>query len=311
MIHFREHEKHIRDILLPPLFHNKDFALADAHTTGRSVKLTPTVGVTNIHHPFDVKDTTNLFLTWGNDTKVLCNESFVLYGHSFVYMKNVLLDKCFAFANATGGEEIESVINRKEADEVFGYEKGFFQMCCPNTKPNLNVTDTPLHLGDWFQSTQFLPSHLNIPNDTVIEDDFFTIALTRYEYANVYWTVMDIYDTFITMRFFNLHPSRTKVLWIDAKSTSALDNLWTPLFGSVERLSQQANKTLFKHLAWEFFRGKSPMLFETATLPLIKSFRHFVLSRFGIPEKHTRDCSSLEVLFIWRRNYVAHHIIYF
>ena len=50
------------------------------------------------------------------------------------------------------------------------------------------------------------------------------------------------------------------------------------------------------------------MLSETANLPLMKDFRHFVLSRFGIPpeQQHTRDCSSLGVLFIWRRNYVAH-----
>ena len=48
------------------------------------------------------------------------------------------------------------------------------------------------------------------------------------------------------------------------------------------------------------------MLSETATLPLMKEFRHFVLSRFGLTEQHTRDCSSLGVLFIWRRNYVAH-----
>ena len=38
----------------------------------------------------------------------------------------------------------------------------------------------------------------------------------------------------------------------------------------------------------------------------MSEFRQAVLSRFKIPNEHHRDCSHLNILFIWRRNYVAH-----
>ena len=53
-------------------------------------------------------------------------------------------------------------------------------------------------------------------------------------------------------------------------------------------------------------RGESPLLVQSPAVPLVSEFRQAVLSRFKIPHEHHRDCSHLNILFIWRRNYVAH-----
>ena len=42
-------------------------------------------------------------------------------------------------------------------------------------------------------------------------------------------------------------------------------------------------------------------------IPYIDEFRSFILNGFHIPQDHIKKCKSNQtVLFIWRRNYVAH-----
>ena len=75
---------------------------------------------------------------------------------------------------------------------------------------------------------------------------------------------------------------------------------------SASRLSSLPSQTVFSDLVWIFGRGESPLLVQSPAVPLVSEFRQAVLSRFKIPHEHHRDCSHLNILFIWRRNYVAH-----
>ena len=41
-------------------------------------------------------------------------------------------------------------------------------------------------------------------------------------------------------------------------------------------------------------------------IPLLEEFRNFVIRSFKIEDSRKLNCSTLRILFIWRRNYVAH-----
>ena len=59
----------------------------------------------------------------------------------------------------------------------------------------------------------------------------FTIAVTRYEYANLFHTMTDWYNAFYVMKVFNKTPQDVKILLIDGHPKSQLDVTWNTLFG--------------------------------------------------------------------------------
>ena len=72
------------------------------------------------------------------------------------------------------------------------------------------------------------------------------------------------------------------------------------------RLASLPSQTIFTDLIWSFGRDHSPLLAKAPTVPLISEFRQAILSGFHISAVHQRNCSQLNILFIWRRDYIAH-----
>jgi len=166
------------------------------------------------------------------------------------------------------------------------------------------------HLNAWLRSLQ--PTVATAA--TADTRSRFTIAVTRYEYANLYHTMTDWYNAFLLVCFFNETSDSTDILFVDSHPRGALDPVWRRLFRRTLRLSDLSSDgpTSFSQLVWGWLGYNSLMAIylSSPTPPLIEEFRSFFLSGYGLPASSTLapDCGAmrLSVLFIWRRDYVAH-----
>jgi hypothetical protein len=132
----------------------------------------------------------------------------------------------------------------------------------------------------------------------------------RREYANLYHTLNDWYNTFLLMVFYDKKPTETNVIFVDAHPEGALDSAWHTLFNSTKFLSETAQRTLYKDLVWGIQGYDSPLrepIRHGATPPpLLEEFRRFFLSRFNLDHSRSLNCKNISVLFIWRHDYIAH-----
>jgi len=117
----------------------------------------------------------------------------------------------------------------------------------------------------------------------------------------------DWYNAFLMMQFFGRTPAQTNILIFDGHPYGSLDPVWPQLFNSTFRLSALSPRTRFRRLVWSVMGYSSPMKIVIGpSPPLLEEFRSFFLSSFDVDADRRVDCEKLSVLFIWRRDYVAH-----
>lgn len=141
----------------------------------------------------------------------------------------------------------------------------------------------------------------------------FVVTMTRYEYANVYWMMMELYNIFLTVTFFGKRLSDVNLLILDAHPNSTLDDLFRVPMKSSVRLGHLNQTIPIDTLAITLSRQYSPMLQKIRSpMPLLAEFRTQVLSPFSIRpitgEVRKTRCmtNSLSVLVVWRRDYISH-----
>lgn len=256
-----------------------------------------------------VSSANDYFKSWLRNVVSGCSGLFTGYSSVMIRLRNVIADKKFSKVQAEGGKPIDSIMNQKEEAETYSLKNGFFRLAC-GSPPVFKFDKDSAHLKDWLPSLQFTPYNefqrqINASQATLYIENKFTIALMRYEFANVYWTVMDLYNIYLTARFFNKTVPETNVLLIDERPRNHLDNLYQVVYHS-RQLHSYPNLTVFKDLVWMFSRAHGPILKKQKSIPLVREFRRDALASFALPSNHTRNCSALNILFIWRRNYVAH-----
>ncbi|ELU08005.1 hypothetical protein CAPTEDRAFT_187734 [Capitella teleta] len=276
-----------------------------SHVVGYQRK--PTANFTNMRN--------NSYLSkWITRTESFCEGKIEIHAGRSVRFKDIVLVPERAIAKATGGESLDDVINHKEADEFYKYDPGFYQMMCEKetSNPLVRFAAQGIHFKDWAFAFVYHNEH-PVPNEEYVTNvPGLTIALTRYEYANVYWIVMEIYDAFLSTTFYGLSPNDANILIMDAHPSGLLDELWSKTFKKFLRLSDLSHSTSFSALVWNFPRKYSPFLSQPRIeFPLLGEFRDFILNSFNISLENnaiTERCEKkeLKVLFIWRRDYVAH-----
>lgn len=241
------------------------------------------------------------FLTWLKDETSLCEDGFLGYAHLFAKLNNVFLDPSFS-AGPEGGEDIQSVINRPEEEEFLFVKPGYFQIHCQNKEISQYTFESDDHLMKWMSALRPVlefTSYEDIPE--------VTIAVTRYEYANIYHTMTDWYNAYLMLLFFNIKSLRANILFVDSHPRGELDSTWTTLFGEFIRARQVKKPKRFESLIWNIQGYRSPMYdHELPSIPYIESFRLFFLGKHNVLSTKTLHCKNLSILFIWRRNYVAH-----
>lgn len=209
-------------------------------------------------------------------------------------------DKC---NGPKGGEKFEELMNQSEDVEYLKYQPGFFVMNC-DKRISYTFKESNTHLHRWME---VLRQGAVDDVDEVIDD--FTIAITRYEYVNMYHTMTDYYNAFLVMAYFNQTQHQTNILLLDAHPAGGLDSVWGTVFNSMTRVSQLPRKTRFTNLVFNILSYHSPLYVSqkvSTKLPLSEEFREFFLSSYDIPTFYPLDCDKLSILLIWRRNYVAH-----
>ena len=236
-----------------------------------------------------------------SSARAQCGGKFVGFDHNFALLTEVVVDKSHGFGRP-GGENITEVLNQPEEVEYYNFEDGFFQMSCKTPVTYYFQNSDVNHLQKWIDSLKVRKS---VNFDSTISD--FTIAVTRYEYANLYHTMTDWYNAFLMLAFFNQTALNSRVLLIDGHPQGGLDAVWLKVFPKVLRLSQLKTATKFQGMAWSILGYESPMnKHDTYHIPFIPEFRNFFLSQFNIQDKRQLDCSNVRVTFIWRRDYLAH-----
>ena len=249
----------------------------------------------------------DLFQTWVRTKLSLYEGKIRVYGQKVVELKDMVLRRDLAVTHAKGGEKIEDVINRPDADEEYKIEPGYFSIPCVNQSVDMIVPvagDAP-HVKIWAKSVRCC-NLTQIPHNK--SDTALTMMVQRYEFANVFWIMMELYDAYLGVTFLNRTLSETHLILVDSHPLSHLDQLWTRTFKTVSRPNQLDKAIKFPSLTWNLPRQFSPMLDKNMKrkFPLIDEFRETVLRVFNVSAKYKRSCTSLNILFIWRRNYVAH-----
>ena len=243
-------------------------------------------------------------------SRYYCNEKIEILDNVTALFRNVIVDPSLASVGANSTVRIQD-------GEFYRLEKGFMTVDnCSNmpTNKNLYIDGGSSHHIKQLNKAVVLSKDPMKINRTMQEyESDFVIMTTRYEYANVYWTVTDLYNAFLMLQLYNRTFNNTDLLIFDAHPQTQLDDIFDGVFRRVLRPNDLRGTTRFRNLLQCFQRGKSPMLRQIHTpLPLINEFRYQALSALQIQLSSLEDrqmrCQAkrLNVLFIWRRNYVAH-----
>jgi Glycosyltransferase 61 len=250
---------------------------------------------------FDQLTILRVFQSWNNDKQSFCDGRMIGYSHDFAHFNGLTINQDYCTCSRKGGEVVNSVINQNEQAEYYRFEMGCFKLEC-HERPTYYFNGNN-HLNSWFYSLS-TQHETGMPVDTI--DDFY-IAITRYEYANLYHTMTDWYNAFLVMQFFNHTAHNTNILIIDAHPFGALDHAWSYLFNSTMRLSALPRKVHFKRLVWGILGYNSLMTtYISPNPPLFEDFRRHFLSSFRIDESRQINCKRPSIVFIWRHDYVAH-----
>lgn len=232
--------------------------------------------------------------------KVFCGSSYVGFDHNFAMLTNVILDPRKS-EGRPGGEDITQVLNQPEKKEYYILDEGYFAIQCLE---DINYTfHLKSHLNNWQKA---LITYRVVPNYSVKWHEW-TIAVTRYEYANLYHTMTDLYNAFLVAKVFKMEPGNITILWIDGHPKGALDKVWKTLFGKVLRAGDINQPTMFSHMVWGIMGYHSVLnKHNNRQVPYLDEFRSFFLQRHGVSKQSHLNCAKLKIVFIWRRDYLAH-----
>ncbi|KAL4221942.1 hypothetical protein ACF0H5_017994 [Mactra antiquata] len=232
-----------------------------------------------------------------------CHGKFIGYQQNFAMLKDIIVNPKHG-SGRHGGENISHVLNQPEENEYYQFKRGFFNLECPEVFRY--VFNSNSHIRNWFEALAFKWNSKEFTVDESISK--WTIAVQRYEYANLYHTMTDLYNAFLIAKIFKMEPGSINILWIDGHPGGALDDTWKVLFGDVIRSGDIRKPVNFERMVWGIMGYDSPLnKHKLKKVHYLEEFRHFFLSRHGIPvNKNILNCENLKILFIWRHNYVAH-----
>lgn len=136
-----------------------------------------------------------------------------------------------------------------------------------------------------------------------------TLAVTRYEYANVHHTMADFYSAFLALLILGIDPKYTTVLIVDGHPWGKFDGPWSSLFGGrgVFRVGHLPSTTTFEYMVWIAIGYQSPIYIqEYPQTPYLDEMRAFFFKQYGVEPKPHKPCPSLHILLVLRRDYLAH-----
>ncbi|KAJ4982132.1 hypothetical protein NE237_032969 [Protea cynaroides] len=245
---------------------------------------------------------------------------------------------------SVGGEKLESVIGRTEEDELPSFDSGAFEVeFVQGLTRGGNVSGDNLVNGEFLD--QLLPQgairahtmRALLDSIRLVDPDEFycsqwveepTLLITRFEYANLFHTVTDWYNAYVSSRVTGL-PNRPHLVFVDGHCKTPLEETWEALFSGLNYSKHFSGPVCFRHailspLGYEaaFFKGLSesincqgatahdlwqnPNDQKTARL---SEFGEMIRAAFGFPvnrNQRPKLVSGHNILFVRREDYLAH-----
>lgn len=238
---------------------------------------------------------------WKDWKDQFCDGNLYNFKGSIILMKNVIIDPSKKNSVAKGGESIESVIGHTEKDEVVNVQHGFFNVPCDEL-PRINFARRS-HFQNWYEGISKREFQLKVYQNV----SSFTVLIQRGDYANLYWTLIELYNTYLTIRLLGENPKATEVILMDAHPIGKLDYLWTVLFGKVYRIGEINSFSFHEKIAWVNKDGPMPQYVQS--IPFIEEFKFALYEGTNSstsPNPRHNCLDTQNVTLILRKDYVAH-----
>ena len=201
----------------------------------------------------------------------------------------------------------EAKYTKNQRSEFFQFDSNFFTVFC-----RAGTNRQTISRNSYFRATNALKVDFQERTTRTGDNGYeWMLIVVREEYANVYWTIMDVFDIFHIIRSIG---AEVQTVWADAHPQANIDQLWEIYFGDVLNLSHIKNST-FKDRPPTLFASnlitrpnRQTSLFKTANqpnLPAFNDFRQEAYKKLKIVAKN-KDCSRIRVTVVWRRDYVNH-----
>lgn len=220
-------------------------------------------------------------------------------------VKNWKIPTTFCGGNFIGyGNQFAELHNAK----VMPSKPGYFCIPCSYNFPSYNFYEriNPNHLNKWVKNLCYMEKEADTVVEIVHET---TMAVYRYEYANIYHQMTDWYNIFTQAMLMGYDPKNLNILFVDRHHRPGiLDKTWDALFKSVTFISDLTHPVVYSKLVWAVISYNSPLLYHQVQkpLPYIEDFRKFFSQRYKIISDKTLNCSKLNITFLWRRDYISH-----
>ena len=219
-----------------------------------------------------------------------------------------------------GGEEIAAVLGRSEEDEMPEFQPGAFEVSGCQLTENLSPQHVKYSLAKIIPSIARLDENQSLACTAWIEEP--VLFVTRYEYANVYHTMTDWYNVWLTLlaagllqehRNITVHGARVtrplphRIVFLDGHARSVLDVTWKDLFTPrVQYVSELSLHTCFRNAFFVPTGYTSPIYDWPENCGLVqpaREFANYVLRQHGLLSE---PIVANRVTFIFRDPFTAH-----
>ncbi|VDI14171.1 protein O-GlcNAc transferase [Mytilus galloprovincialis] len=232
-----------------------------------------------------------------------CEHMFV-YDDVFINLRNIILiPEYSSFIYSTEILHIEQ--RRLSYKEAYVYSFKLVLQCDQNFDDDyLEFSPIPGNIKKWIQS-RFISNQPLIYSKKVQKP---TIALYRNEITNLYFAVKDLYNVFLVVNFFQQFPDcETNIVFVEKTVYGEYDRIWETLFGKIQRIASFESPVLYENLIW-IMPNTGPMCDKRVkNMPLVESFRSFVLKRHEIQIDYKKNCNKLNTVLIVNKNNVQQY----
>ena len=236
---------------------------------------------------------------WRYTEDTLCDGVVRVFDKEVVHLRNVVVDKRWCSGRACG-RDVNTLKKLKSENKELDLRTGFFRIPCDpeqDLKIYLRGADDN-HLNKWADIIEKIGT-----NKTKVDLDItaFYIAVKRYEYDDIYRSIIDVYNAFLTAIYFSINPRDCGILLIDGCPSSDATGIWSTLFGSVTRIHELPTISVFRQMAWNKLGYNSDLLdFHSSSLAYSEEFRDFILDGYELSTERDAICSSLRVVFVYQ-----------
>ncbi|XP_052812960.1 uncharacterized protein LOC128240371 [Mya arenaria] len=237
---------------------------------------------------------------WMVQKYTACNGSFLGFGHQFAVLRNVTLQP-------NSSKFYIPCDDKRKLDYSFDYGK-------EGTHLNTWMNNVEIYSRQQYSNSVQKNEVQSVIHQTVngvLSDidlkDKVVVAVQRYESANLYHTMTDWYNVFLVATLLDIPLKNVSVLLSGGYTKGLLEHTWKSLFTTVFYTDSLSHPLKLPTLVWSVLGYESPINHHgLENMPFLNEFVRFFLGQHSITSTKSLNCDKIVIVFIWRRDYVAH-----